>query len=77
MPSTTFLKDSYKFPYTLSMHDATAQSSHSYVFVLGSQTFNQSLIVPPPMEASDEEISEYFQKLDEDSDITDHESDVE
>ena len=30
-----------------------------------------------PMEASNEEISEYFQKLEEDLDITDNESDVE
>ena len=37
----------------------------------------QPVLVPPPMEASDEEISEYFQKLEEDSDITDNESDVE
>ena len=36
----------------------------------------QPVLVPPPMEASDEEISEYFQKL-EDSDITDQESDDE
>ena len=37
----------------------------------------QPVLVPPPMEASDEEITEYFQNLEEDSDITDHESDVE
>ena len=36
----------------------------------------QPVLVPPPMEASDEEISEYLQKL-EDSDITDQESDDE
>ena len=39
----------------------------------------QPVLVPPPVEASDEEISEYFQKLEEDSDIsiTDQESDDE
>ena len=37
----------------------------------------QPVLVPPSMEALDEEICEYFQKLEEDSDITDNESDVE
>ena len=36
----------------------------------------QPVLIPPPMEASDKEISEYFQNLEEDSGITDHESDV-
>lgn len=37
----------------------------------------QPVLVPPPMEASDEEICEYFKNLEDDSDITDQESDDE